>query len=616
MYPARLLALVLALIPLAAPAAAQGPLTAGVPAQGSINGQLDEDIWTVGGVSPGDTLILAAKNLGPGGFTPEFYLTGPAQFDSLYMTTSTSALSRIKVTESGTFQLRAKAAMFSTFVGTYEVQVLKVPGAFTVPANDQGGAIGEGATVTGQAPAGDPDPWTFAACAGATVRILLSEVPPNASNQFNPAFQLYNPSGTLVESAASTTIADITTLPLQAAGTYTVVVYGALGGNTGAADYSLTVTGMCGATPPPVGNSDSYTTAMNTPLSIAAPGVLGNDTSPGGSALSATAGVAPQHGALTLAAGGGFTYTPTSGYTGPDTFTYFPVNANGTGNQTTVYLTVNAVAQVQPPSSLFAASIAGPTVTLQWTPPSSGPAPTGYVLEGGLSPGQTIVSVPTGSTNPVFTFAAPPGSFYVRMRALAGNQTSAASNEIQIHVNVPVPPSPPAGLLGLVNGSTVSLAWKNTFGGGAPTALLLDVSGSLAGTLSLPLTDYITVPGVSPGTYTLSLRATNGAGTSGSSNSVTLTVPQACSGVPGAPSNVIAYRVGSTLHASWAPAATGAAPTAFVLQVSGAVNATLPLGPTRSISGPVGPGSYTLQVLASNACGTSAAAGPVTVTIP
>ena len=38
--------------------------------------------------------------------------------------------------------------------------------------------------------------------------------------------------------------------------------------------------------------------------------------------------------------------------------------------------------------------------------------------------------------------------------------------------------------------------------------------------------------GVPPGTYTLRVRSTNGAGTSGSSNAVTLSFPGACSGVP------------------------------------------------------------------------------------
>ena len=136
-------------------------------------------------------------------------------------------------------------------------------------------------------------------------------------------------------------------------------------------------------------------------------------------------------------------------------------------------------------------------------------------------------------------------------------------------MNVPQPPSAPANLLGTVNGDFIALAWKNTFAGGAPTNVVLDVSGALATTIPLGATDAFTFAGVPPGTYTLSLRALNGAGASPSSNPITLTFPGACSGVPQAPANLLAYRVGSTIFVTWDPAASGPAPTAFILNVSG-----------------------------------------------
>ena len=612
---ARAVSLVLFLLVSTAPAAAQGPLTAGVPVQGQINGQFDEDIWTFGGVSIGDTLILAVRNLGPTGFVPEFYLTGPTQFDSLYVNPSTSTIARIQVHETGTFQLRAKSSQFSTHVGGYEAQVLKVPGAFTVPAGDQGGALADGVPVNGQIPAADPDPFTLTLCAGATPRILLSEVPPNPANQFSPAFWLFNSSGTLVESGVSTTVVDITTLPLPA-GAYTLVAYGANGSNTNTGDYSLTVTGACASLPVPVGNSDTYSTNVNTPIAVPAPGVLANDTSPGGSTLTATLSVPPQHGSLNLAANGGFTYTPVNGYTGTDTFSYFPVNANGVGSLTTVYLQVNAVATAQPAAGLFVASIAGNTVHLQWTPPAFGPAPTGYILDGGLTPGGTIASIPTGSANPVFSVVAPSGSFYLRVRTVAGAQVSGPSNEILAHVNVPVPPSAPAGLLGTASGQSLALAWKNTYAGGAPTGLVLDVSGSLTTSLPLAVSDVFTFQGVPSGQYTFRVRATNAAGTSGPSNAVTLSFPQACSGAPQPPANLLAYAQGTTLFLSWTPASTGGAPTNYTIDVTGAATLTLPVGAARAVSGGVGPGAYTLRVSASNACGTSGLSAPATVIVP
>ena len=118
-----------------------------------------------------------------------------------------------------------------------------------------------------------------------------------------------------------------------------------------------------------------------------------------------------------------------------------------------------------------------------------------------------------------------------------------------------------------------------------------------------------------PGTYTLSLRALNGAGASLSSNPITLTFPGACSGVPQAPANPLAYRVGSTIFVTWDPAANGPAPTEFILNVSGSFVGSFGTA-GRGLSGTVGPGSYTIDVVAANPCGNGPATAPITVTVP
>ena len=269
----------------------------------------------------------------------------------------------------------------------------------------------------------------------------------------------------------------------------------------------------------------------------------------------------------------------------------------------------------QPPTALYAASIAGNTVTLQWTPPSSGPAPTGYVLEGGVNPGEVLASIATGSTAPIVTIVAPTGSFYVRMLTQTASGRSPASNEIRIHVNVPVPPSAPTNLLGLVNGNTIALAWKNTFAGGPPANLVLDVTGSLATSIPLGATEDFQFAGVPNGTYTLSVRATNVAGTSPPSNSVTLTFPGACSGAPLTPTNFLTNKVGSTIFVSWDLPASGPAPTDYVLVVTGSFNGAIPT-PGRALSGTVGPGTYNISVYAANSCGNGPATAVQSVTIP
>lgn len=266
------------------------------------------------------------------------------------------------------------------------------------------------------------------------------------------------------------------------------------------------------------------------------------------------------------------------------------------------------------PTGLRVHAMAGHLVTLRWTVPV-GSAPTGFVLEGGINPGEVLASLPTGSADPTFTFTSPTGSFYVRVHALNGTVRSAASNEIRIHVNLPVPPSAPDNLLGLVNGSTLALAWVNTYAGGAPTSLVLDVTGALVTSLPLGLADSFSFVGVPAGTYALALRAQNAAGTSPPSDAVTLTFPGPCTGPPLTPTNLLAYRVGSTVFVDWAPAASGPAPTGYRLDVTGAFVGSFATA-TRAMSGSVGPGAYTLSVVATNACGMSAATVPQTVVVP
>src|SRR5207253_1542409 len=72
----------------------------------------------------------------------------------------------------------------------------------------------------------------------------------------------------------------------------------------------------------PVAANDSYSVAEDTLLTVAAPGVLGNDTDVDGDPKTAVLVSGPSNGTLTLNANGGFSYTPAANYNGPDSFTY------------------------------------------------------------------------------------------------------------------------------------------------------------------------------------------------------------------------------------------------------------------------------------------------------
>src|SRR5262249_4375957 len=93
----------------------------------------------------------------------------------------------------------------------------------------------------------------------------------------------------------------------------------------------------------PTAVNDSYSTAEDTPLVVAAPGALQNDTDVAGDAITAELVAGPAHGMLTLNTNGSFTYTPSANYNGPDSFTYHPKDAVGAGNTATVSLTVTPV---------------------------------------------------------------------------------------------------------------------------------------------------------------------------------------------------------------------------------------------------------------------------------
>jgi Fungalysin metallopeptidase (M36) len=272
-------------------------------------------------------------------------------------------------------------------------------------------------------------------------------------------------------------------------------------------------------------------------------------------------------------------------------------------------------AEPLPPAALAAESVVGNTVTLRWTPPPGGLAPTGYVVEGGAAPGEVLASMPTGTTGSRYSFVAPTGAFYVRVHTVSGGARSGASNEIRLFVNVLQPPSPPGPLLGLVNGSTVHFAWQGTFAGGAPAGYVLDVSGSGQASMAMGPADQASFANVPPGTYTLVVRATNAAGMSPPTEPVTLTVPSTCSGAPQVPAGLWVARSGSTLTATWAPPAAGPAPTGYVLSVGGALLGEFPTT-GRVLSGVVGPGTYRLSVKATNPCGSSLASPIYEIVIP
>ena len=92
----------------------------------------------------------------------------------------------------------------------------------------------------------------------------------------------------------------------------------------------------------PIANNNSYSCIGNVGISVdAAGGVLTNDVSPDGTALSASLLTGAANGTAVLNANGSFIYNPNAGYSGSDSFTYTLTTASGKTSTATVNITVS-----------------------------------------------------------------------------------------------------------------------------------------------------------------------------------------------------------------------------------------------------------------------------------
>ncbi|MBP6015454.1 MAG: FG-GAP repeat protein [Candidatus Promineofilum sp.] len=90
---------------------------------------------------------------------------------------------------------------------------------------------------------------------------------------------------------------------------------------------------------PPTAVADSYTVAIGETLTVPAPGLLGNDKSPGQLPMEAILIGEPIEGVVTLNANGSFSYTPSFDYSAQDSFSY-QANNGLSSNTATVVITI------------------------------------------------------------------------------------------------------------------------------------------------------------------------------------------------------------------------------------------------------------------------------------
>jgi len=105
------------------------------------------------------------------------------------------------------------------------------------------------------------------------------------------------------------------------------------------------------------------------------------------------------------------------------------MNDHGDSNPTEE-LVVAAPGSAQAPEALTTSG-EGTTVNLSWSPPAAGgEAPVGYLIEAGSDPGLSdIATIQVGNVTS-FTTQAPPGTYFVRVRAINSRGPGLPSNEI------------------------------------------------------------------------------------------------------------------------------------------------------------------------------------------
>ena len=252
-------------------------------------------------------------------------------------------LTAIKVTDPahGTLTLNGDGSFSYTPAADYSG-----PDSFTYKAND-GPAESNVATVSltvtpvNDAPVAVADSYSTAEDTALTVTALLGVLANDTDADGNPltALQVVGPTHGTLTLAADGSFVYTPAADYSGPDSFT---YKANDGTaeSNVATVSLTVTAVNDA---PVAVADSYSTAEDTALTVAAPGVLANDTDADGNPLTAIKVTDPAHGTLTLNGDGSFVYTPAADYSGPDSFTYKANDGTAESNVATVSLTVTAV---------------------------------------------------------------------------------------------------------------------------------------------------------------------------------------------------------------------------------------------------------------------------------
>ncbi|WP_428144454.1 IPTL-CTERM sorting domain-containing protein [Delftia acidovorans] len=325
----------------------------------------------------------------------------------------------------------------------------------------------------------------------------------------------------------------------------------------------------------------------------------------GGAAVSVAVASAASHGTAT-ASGTSITYTPTAGYSGPDSFTYSATNATGTSSPATVSVTVSAPTIALTPTSLPNGTTGSSYSTTLSA--SGGMAPYTYTITAGTLPIGLSLTVSTGLISGTPSSS---GTTNLTITATDANgATGSRAYTFAINAQAPVAGAVSATVAANSSANPITL---NLSGGAATSVAIASAASHGTATASGTSVTYTPTTGYSgPDSFTYT--ATNASGTS-SPATVSITVSAPTLAV--APASLNAGLQGTTYSATIS-ASGGTAPYSYTIS-SGSLPAGMSLNTsTGTISGtPSSSGTSSFTVTATDANGaTGSRAYSVAVTAP
>jgi hypothetical protein len=205
-----------------------GSLVNGTNHQGTID-LGDLDLWTITANAGDRITVQIAELTGGAGFTPMIELFSPNGARLGVVSNTLAARLDIQAGASATYTVLVSDAN-QTGVGTYRLRLAQTPGAFVVPAGDEGGALVNGTNHSGTIDLGDLDLWTFTANEGDRFVLQLGELSGGAS--FTPRIELFAPDGTRVATNSNALVARLNH-QAEFSGAYTVLISDSSPGGTG-----------------------------------------------------------------------------------------------------------------------------------------------------------------------------------------------------------------------------------------------------------------------------------------------------------------------------------------------------------------------------------------------